>query len=179
MTSAADPAFEHWLDTQLRHSARGMLASISPLSIVKHRPGFGQVIRPAAGAIVASPVLADWDPDPDYFFHWFRDSAIVVDALRLLHTDHPVDAQALTHLRDFTRFSLAGLTGALLFYCLSLTPSLLPRVWFLQAVMSGFAVAIGYAIGTFAGWLLRSLIPWRPNRAAARWPLVARLPRSC
>ena len=39
---------------------------------------------------------------------------------------------------------MAGLTGALLFYCLSLTPSLLPRVWYLQAVMSGVTVAIGY-----------------------------------
>ena len=28
-------------------------------------------------------VLADYDPDPDYFFHWFRDSAIVIDALRV------------------------------------------------------------------------------------------------
>jgi uncharacterized membrane protein len=78
--------------------------------------------------------------------------------------------------RYLTRFSLAGLTGALLFYCLSLTPSLLPRAWFLQAVMSGITVAIGYAIGTFVGWLLRSLIPWRPGHAvrlAGRWALVA------
>jgi uncharacterized membrane protein len=78
--------------------------------------------------------------------------------------------------RYVARFSLAGLTGALLFYCLSLTPSLLPRAWFLQAVMSGITVVIGYAIGTFIGWLLRSLIPWRPNRTvrlAARWTLAA------
>jgi uncharacterized membrane protein len=78
--------------------------------------------------------------------------------------------------RYLARFSLAGLTGALLFYCLSLTPSLLPRAWFLQAVMSGITMAIGYALGTFVGWLLRSLIPWRPNhtvRLAARWSLVA------
>ena len=34
-----------------------MLSSISPVSIVKHRPGFGQTVRPIAGAIVASPVL--------------------------------------------------------------------------------------------------------------------------
>lgn len=75
-----------------------------------------------------------------------------------------------------TRFSLAGLTGALLFYCLSLTPSLLPRVWYLQALMSGITVAIGYAVGTLVGWLLRSLIPWRPGRAvrlAGRWSLAA------
>ena len=78
--------------------------------------------------------------------------------------------------RYLARFSTAGLTGALLFYCLSLTPSLLPRVWYLQAVMSGITVAIGYGVGTFAGWLLRSLIPWRPSRQvrlAARWSLAA------
>ena len=77
--------------------------------------------------------------------------------------------------RYLTRFSLAGLTGALLFYCLSLTPSLLPRVWYLQAVMSGITVAIGYAAGSFVGWLLRSLIPWRPGRTlrlAGRWSLA-------
>jgi uncharacterized membrane protein len=78
--------------------------------------------------------------------------------------------------RYLTRFSTAGLTGALLFYCLSLTPSLLPRVWYLQALMSGITVAIGYAAGAFVGWLLRSLIPWRPSRTvrlAARWSLAA------
>lgn len=107
MTSLPDPAFESWLEGQLRHCAREMLASISPLSIVKHRPGFGQTVRPVAGAIVASPVLADWDPDPDYFFHWFRDSALVIDALRLLYAERRVGAEALQHLHDFTRFSLA------------------------------------------------------------------------
>ena len=78
--------------------------------------------------------------------------------------------------RYLTRFSMAGLTGALLFYCLSLTPSLLPRVWYLQAVMSGVTMAIGYGAGAFVGWLFRSLIPWRPNRTvrlAARWSLAA------
>ena len=33
---------------------------------------------------MASPVLAAYDPEPDYFFHWYRDSAVVMDALRLL-----------------------------------------------------------------------------------------------
>lgn len=85
---------------------QAMLASVSPLGIVKHREGFGQTVQPVRGAIVASPVLAGWDPDPDYFFHWFRDSAVVVDALRLLHVDGRLGAEALAHLRDFTRFSL-------------------------------------------------------------------------
>ncbi len=107
VASQQDPAFESWLETQLGHSARGMLSSISPVSIVKHRPGFGQTMRPIAGAIVASPVLGGYDPDPDYFFHWFRDSAVVIDALRLLYVDRRIGDEALQHLRDFTRFSLA------------------------------------------------------------------------
>jgi uncharacterized membrane protein len=77
--------------------------------------------------------------------------------------------------RYLTRFSLAGLTGGLLFYCLSLTPSLLPRVWYLQAAMSGITVIIGYAVGLFVGWILRSLIPWRGGpraRRAAGWTLA-------
>lgn len=107
VTSLQDPAFESWLETQLRHSASALLSSISPVSIVKHRPGFGQTVRPIVGAIVASPVLGAYDPDPDYFFHWFRDSALVIDALRLLYVDRRVGDEALQHLRDFTRFSLA------------------------------------------------------------------------
>ncbi|KWT83609.1 MULTISPECIES: glycoside hydrolase family 15 protein [unclassified Variovorax] len=105
-TNRQDPAFESWLEAQLGHSARAMLSSISPVSIVKQRPGFGQTVRPIAGAIVASPVLGSYDPDPDYFFHWFRDSAVVIDALRLLYVERRVGDEALQHLRDFTRFSL-------------------------------------------------------------------------
>jgi uncharacterized membrane protein len=77
--------------------------------------------------------------------------------------------------RYFSGFPPAGLTGALVCYCLSLTPSLLPRAWYLQAVMSAVTVAIGYGIGLLVGWLLRSLIPWRPGpglRRAARWALL-------
>jgi uncharacterized membrane protein len=78
--------------------------------------------------------------------------------------------------RYLARFGRAGRGGALLFYCLSLTPSLLPRAWYLQAVMSAVTVAIGYAAGLLVGWLVRSLVPWRPGpavRRAARWALAA------
>ena len=84
-----------------------MLTSVSACGIVKERPGFGQTVRPVAGSIVASPVPASWDPDPDYFFHWFRDSAIVIDAVRLLYEAGHLGAEALTHFADFVRFSLS------------------------------------------------------------------------
>ena len=53
-------------------------------------------------------MLAAYDPDPDYFFHWYRDSALVMDALRLLRGDVP---QADGLFQDYVRFSL-DLRGA-------------------------------------------------------------------
>ncbi len=102
-----------WIERQYRHAAGAMLKSISPVAIVKSRPGFGQTIRPRKGAVVASPVLAAYDPDPDYFFHWYRDSAVIMDALRLLFLDGRVGPEALEHLSDFVAFSrsLAALDG--------------------------------------------------------------------
>jgi glucoamylase len=96
-----------WVDRQYACAARQMLRSISPLGIVKTRPGFDQIIRPAPGAVVASPVPAASDPDPDYFFHWYRDSAIVIDALRLLHVAGQVGSEAPRLFGEFVRFSAA------------------------------------------------------------------------
>lgn len=98
---------EQWLTSEYRHAATAMLQSISARGIVKERPGFGQTVRPAAGSIVASPVLGAYDPDPDYFFHWFRDSAVVIDAVRLLYEAGDLGDEALTHFADFIRFSLS------------------------------------------------------------------------
>jgi glucoamylase len=94
-----------WLNEQYGRAAAAMLVSISPVTIVKTRPGFGQVVRAARGSVVASPVLASYDPDPDYFFHWYRDSAVVIDALRLLFEDGTVGDEALEYFGDFVRFS--------------------------------------------------------------------------
>jgi glucoamylase len=98
-------SLEQWLEQQYRRAAPAMLRSVSPLEVRKSRPGFGQSIRASRGAIVASPVLAAYDPDPDYFFHWYRDSAVVIDALRLLFEDGLVP-EAPSHFADFVRFGL-------------------------------------------------------------------------
>lgn len=54
-------------------------------------------------------------------------------------------------------FSRTGAVVALLFFALSLAPSLLPRTGLFQGVMSGITLAIGYGLGTFAAWLWRYL----------------------
>ncbi|HEV7137470.1 MAG TPA: glycoside hydrolase family 15 protein [Steroidobacteraceae bacterium] len=102
-----------WTERQCATAARQMLRSISPVGIVKRRPGFDQTIRPLPGAVIASPVPAAYDPDPDYFFHWYRDSAIIIDALRLLHAAGQIGEQGPRLFDDFVRFSagLARLDG--------------------------------------------------------------------
>jgi glucoamylase len=102
-----DEGLEPWVERQFRYAASAMLESVSPVHIVKARPGFGQTIRPQKGSVVASPALADWDPEPDYFFHWYRDSAIVMDSLRLLVNAGTVGPEARTHFKDFIDFSLS------------------------------------------------------------------------
>jgi glucoamylase len=98
---------DRWIERQYRHSAIAMMRSVSAVDIVKSRPGFAQTVRPRRGSIVASPVLGAYDPEPDYFFHWFRDSAVVIDALRILFQDDSLDGEFFTHFADFVRFSLS------------------------------------------------------------------------
>lgn len=49
--------------------------------------------------------------------------------------------------------SAAGLLVGVLFFAVSLTPSLIPRPYLIQAVISGVSLAAGYAIGVFLRWL--------------------------
>ena len=96
-----------WIERQYNHSVTAMLRSVSAVGIIKTRPGFAQTVRPRKGSIVASPVLGAYDPEPDYFFHWFRDSAVVIDALRILFEDNALDGEFFAHFADFVRFSLS------------------------------------------------------------------------
>jgi uncharacterized membrane protein len=71
-------------------------------------------------------------------------------------------------------YDFAGLVGAVVFFCLSLTPSLLPRSWLFQAVAGGIVAAIGYGLGVVAGWGVRRLTGWVPGartRLVGWWAL--------
>lgn len=70
--------------------------------------------------------------------------------------------------------SLAGVAIAVGFFCLSLTPSLLPRPWFLQGVVSGIAAAMGYAVGATVAAGARRLFPGRfPAAVRLAWRVLA------
>jgi glucoamylase len=111
--SAADAAFEAWLERQYGRSAQLLLRAVSAVGLCKTR--FGRRVCAARGSIVASPILGAYDPDPDYFFHWFRDAAVVMDALRRLHEDG-IGPEAQARFAEFLHFELAlrGLDGGAL-----------------------------------------------------------------
>lgn len=57
-------------------------------------------------------------------------------------------------LRRFrASLSTPGLLVGTLLFAVSLAPSLLPRGWVMQGILSGFSVAAGYAIGVGYRWL--------------------------
>lgn len=65
-------------------------------------------------------------------------------------------------------FSFVGLTVAMLFFALSLTPSLLPRTYPVQGTLSGLALAVGYGLGVFAAWVWHYLEMPKPDGRLVR-----------
>ncbi|MDW6025952.1 alpha/beta-hydrolase family protein [Mesorhizobium sp. BAC0120] len=56
-------------------------------------------------------------------------------------------------IRVWHSFSTAGLLLATLFFAASLTPSLLPRTYLTQGILSGCSLTAGYGLGVFGQWL--------------------------
>lgn len=72
------------------------------------------------------------------------------------------------------RLDFVGVAFGALFFCLSLTPSLLPRDWLFQGLIGGVNSAIGYAIGVVVGkavrhFALRYRSWWPPPKRVLYW----------
>lgn len=84
-----------------------------------------------------------------------------------------------SRLRHGWHYTWVGVLGALIFFCLSLTPSLLPRGHVLQGIVSGITAAIGYGVGVLLVWLAGKLsnrpLP-SPRPAAWRWLAIVAVP---
>ena len=100
--ASSQPPLDVWAETQARHCAKKLEDAVSATHLLKERPGFGTEVRPAKGSVVASPS----SEVPDYFFHWLRDSAAVLDAVRILiRRGENADAW-MERFNDFVTFSL-------------------------------------------------------------------------
>jgi uncharacterized membrane protein len=70
--------------------------------------------------------------------------------------------------RLWESFSAVGLLAGTLFFAASLTPSLVPRNFLTQGVLSGCSLAAGYGIGVFGLWLWNYLELPKPRPRVAR-----------
>ena len=80
--------------------------------------------------------------------------------------------------RRWWHVSRTGLLFGAAYFLTSMAPSLLPRTWYYQGLISGLCAAAGYALGVFLAWLVRSvarLIDLRVTVSgeARHWLLVA------
>lgn len=73
-----------WIDRQLAISTDRLLAAVSATGLSRPGPRLGQVMTPAPGSVLAAPKPVPDTDEPDYFFHWIRDAAVVIDALLAL-----------------------------------------------------------------------------------------------
>src|ERR1700693_3184371 len=77
------------------------------------------------------------------------------------HARHPL----LVWAWGLVRLDFVGVGFGAVFFCLSLTPSLLPRNYLFQGLIGGINAAIGYGIGVVIGALV-----WRAAvRGGPRW----------
>jgi uncharacterized membrane protein len=79
-------------------------------------------------------------------------------------------SQQVTRRVVRARPSRGGIVIGLLFFCTSLTPTLLPRTWLAQSLISTVATSTGYAIGAALGWVFMRVVPrrWFPPPGVRR-----------
>jgi uncharacterized membrane protein len=85
------------------------------------------------------------------------------------------------------RLKFVGVAFGALFFCLSLTPSLVPREWLFQGLIGGVNAAFGYGLGVLLGKavyrvLLRGARWWPPSARALFWikaAVVVIAPTAC
>jgi len=75
----------------------------------------------------------------------------------------PMSAVARRGPRRWLTFSLPGAWVAIVFACLSFTPSLLPRSGVMQGIVTGLSGAIGYGLGVAGAWVWREFADRGPR----------------
>ena len=78
------------------------------------------------------------------------------------NTKHPL----LVWAWGLVRLDFVGIAFSAVFFCLSLTPSLLPRDWLFGGLIGGINAAIGYGIGV----AVRKIFHHFVLRHGQRWP---------
>lgn len=93
----------------------------------------------------------------------------------MTETQTPDEVSSTASRRTWLTLRLAGLVGAVAMFALSMTPSLLPRPWPFQALVSGLAMLFGYGLALLLTWVVRSIWSARPSARLVRrgWQVLA------
>src|SRR3569833_702449 len=78
------------------------------------------------------------------------------------------DRPARRWLTRLPRYTWSGTVGALVLGCCSLTPSLLPRGWVVQGLITGITAAIGYGLGVTVAWFVAEFTERRLSPSVRR-----------
>jgi uncharacterized membrane protein len=74
----------------------------------------------------------------------------------------------------WARLDYGGVFVGLIFVALSMTPSMLPRPWYYQGVVSGLSFAGGYALGAALWHVVRWAVRWRNDWLTVwGWAIIA------
>lgn len=101
---------DEWPTAQGRASEAAIRRAVSATDLTHVRPALGHTVVPAPGSVLASPLNALWDPEPDYFYHWVRDAAVVMSVAPILRRSD--DEAWQQRFADYVRFSLMIATRA-------------------------------------------------------------------
>lgn len=83
------------------------------------------------------------------------------EAVRATRMIYPTHSTRLLRQRP----AFLGVATAVLFFCASLVPGLLPLSWQTQGIISGFWMAVGYGLGTSVSSLFCKMVCLRPSTA--------------
>src|SRR5690242_16446208 len=80
--------------------------------------------------------------------------------------------------RPWWHLSRTGLLFGAAYFLTSMAPSLLPRTWYYQGLISGLCAAVGYALGVLVSWVVRRIsrlvdLQVTVSGEARHWLLVA------
>ena len=67
------------------------------------------------------------------------------------------------------KLNFSGLVLGLAFYCFSVLPSLLPRPWLFQGIISGISIAVGYGLGVAISKAIRWIFEYEPPDIFKYW----------
>lgn len=95
-----------------------------------------------------------------------------VPASRVRSTFERLSKFRASVMRWVNRLSPTGVVFGVIAWCVSLAPSLIPREWLFQAVLSGLCVVIAYGTGSTIGGFVRWLgftTPWGSRTKTVLW----------